>query len=219
VAPPRTPLDFREAKQQLRALYDRGGEATTLYAGCPFRRWRVDFKRCCFSPRGRRGRELEWEHVVPAAVLGRRIDAWQHGDPRCVSKRGQPFRGRRCARRVSERFRHLEGDMHNLFPALGAINNARGKAAFGLIDGEERAFGRCDLEITADLIEPRPAARGDIARACLYMDGAYPDLDLLDEPARRLLTGWSQADPPDDWERRRNEHIALVQGNRNPWIR
>jgi deoxyribonuclease I len=33
-----------------------------------------------------------------------------------------------------------------------------------MIDGEQRQFGACDIEIADRKIEPRPAIRGDIAR-------------------------------------------------------
>ncbi len=227
VSPPPSPLTFSKAKRELRMLY-RQGEHHTLYGDCSFVDWRVAWERCCFDPVAKSRRRLEWEHVVPAAALGRALPSWRRGDPSCVDSRGKPFRGRRCARRASEVFRHMEGDMHNLFPTIGVLNEARAAHAVGLIDGEPRAYGSCDFEVAQGArarrgvaqgkVEPRPAARGEIARAYLYMDAAYPQARLVDRPLRRLLLRWHRADPVDDWERRRNDFVAARQGNRNPWI-
>jgi len=214
------PTSFREAKSQLRTLYENK-VATTLYAGCRFSKWRVDYASCCHRPTRRE--RLEWEHVVPAAAFGRHFKAWTRGHDRCVNKRGKAFRGRRCARKVSAEFRRMEGDMHNLFPTIGAINAARGHLPLGLVDGEARApeqgsFGSCDIEMDAEHFEPRPAVRGDVARAYLYMDATYPRFGVVDPTVRPLLLRWHRADPPDEWERTRNAYIELVQGRANPWI-
>ncbi len=212
---------FYEAKKLLRKLYDPV-MTTTLYAGCPISKWTVDYQRCCYRP-GKRAR-LEWEHVVPASAFGRHFEAWKRGHPRCVNKRGKSFRGRRCARRASARFRSMEADMHNLYPAIGAVNGARGHLPLGLVQGEARSpeqgsFGSCDIEMDGEQLEPRPAVRGEVARAYLYMDGTYPDFGIIEPAVRPLLLRWHKADPPDDWERKRNAYIAAIQGRTNPWIK
>jgi deoxyribonuclease-1 len=63
----------------------------------------------------------------------------------------------------------------------------------------------------------RPAVRGDIARAMLYMAERYEEL-VLYERQRRLLLDWHRQDPPDDAERQRNRRVAEIQGRPNPWI-
>jgi endonuclease I len=88
--------------------------------------------------------------------------------------------------------------------------------------------------------------RGDVARAIFYMDVRYeggshggtgtvePDLRVTDDPGQiqpasngaavaymgltSVLLAWHEADPPDDFERRRNDVVASFQGNRNPFI-
>jgi endonuclease I len=90
--------------------------------------------------------------------------------------------------------------------------------------------------------------RGDVARAILYMDVRYeggmhgvtgypePDLIVTDDPAliaasatgnnlsvaymglRSVLVQWSLQDPPDDWERHKNDVVFSYQGNRNPFV-
>ncbi|MSP25057.1 MAG: endonuclease I [Myxococcales bacterium] len=216
VEAPARPLFFAAAKTQLRKFYDEG-TWHTLYAGCSFSAWQVDWARCCY-PQGASTRiGLEWEHAVPAARFGGKLAAWRDGAPSC-QRRGKPYRGRRCARKASPRFRSVEGDMHNLFPAIGALNQARGANAMAILEGEERAFGSCDFEVAAGRVEPRAEVRGEIARAYLYLDAAYPDLAILEGDEHAMFEDWHRADAPDDVERRRNEFIRIAQGNRNPWI-
>lgn len=110
-----------------------------------------------------------------------------------------------------------------------------------LLDGSGRANRTYD-----DIWEVWDGRRGDVARALLYMDVRYeggpsgtgrcedPELVLTDDvslivsrpfPSEVAYMGrlstlveWHMADPPDDGERRRNDAIDAVQGNRNPFI-
>ena len=217
---------FSEAKRHLRALYAQAGKGSELYGGCqlearpakdgePPRDIALAARGCCYDGK----LELSWEHAVPASVFGHGFVAWTEGDARCVDARGRRFHGRKCATRVSEEFRRMEGDMHNLFPALRALNEARANLHLGFVEGEERRFGSCDFEIDGELVEPRPEVRGELARAYLYMDAAYPRRGIIaDDAERALVRAWSAADPPDAWERERNRLIAAIQGNANPFV-
>jgi len=90
--------------------------------------------------------------------------------------------------------------------------------------------------------------RGDVARAILYADVRYeggvhsgngiaePDLIVTDNQTliansatgsnlsvaymgmKTVLVQWALQDPPDAWERHRNDVIYTFQGNRNPFI-
>lgn len=96
----------------------------------------------------------------------------------------------------------------------------------------------------ASVFQAWSGKRGDVARAVLYMDIRYeggthgitgvpePDLRVTDNVAliqassggiaymglTSVLLAWHEADPPDDFERRRNDIVASYQGNRNPFI-
>ena len=72
------------------------------------------------------------------------------------------------------KFRYMQADMYNLVPAVGEINCLRSNYGFGMIPGEKRGFGTCDIEIENRKAEPRPETRGNIARMYFYMDWAYP---------------------------------------------
>ena len=124
-------------------------------------------------------------------------------------------------------------DAHNLKPADVAVNSLRGEKDFDEggtpVDG---APPTC--RTTAGTFEPPDAAKGDVARAMFYMDVRYagdkdgePDLQLVDAintsgtqlGKLSTLIRWHFQDPPDDFERRRNDLIfANWQGNRNPFV-
>jgi endonuclease I len=59
--------------------------------------------------------------------------------------------GYRCERKLHSSLDNLHGGL-------------RSNCSMAMIDGEQRQFGACDIEIADRKIEPRPAIRGDIAR-------------------------------------------------------
>jgi deoxyribonuclease-1 len=167
-------------------VYPQGGE--TLYCGEAFGQ--------------RKGRRINAEHVFPMA--------WVMNAFGCTE--------REQCRRQHARFNRIESDFHNLYPARRDINKARSSYSFGEIAGEERAYGRCDFEVDhrRRLAEPRPASRGEIARAMFYMRETY-GLAVFPRLGRLLLE-WHRQDPPSAEERRRNDAIELAQGTRNRFI-
>ena len=225
---------FDEAKRALLQIYER--HRVDLYCGCTFvpepgRGLRVDLEGCGYVVfrDATRAARIEWEHVVAAATFGRTFREWTEGDDRCVDRKGKRFKGRKCAERSPE-FARMEGDLHNLFPVVGEVNGIRGDLPMGLLDPPDRTpahhrrtsdvftFGACRSTIERGVFMPRPEVRGDVARASLYMDRAYPSRQILDEARRALFERWSAEDPPDEWERERNRAIAARQGNSNPFI-
>ncbi|AKH21209.1 endonuclease I family protein [Sedimenticola thiotaurini] len=148
------------------------------------------------------GRGINIEHVFPMA--------WVMREEGC--------RSRKQCRQTSQRFNRIESDMHNLYPSRSDINRVRSSFPFGEIAGEKREFGRCDFEFHSRqrVVEPRPASRGNIARALFYMHDTY-GLKLYRRQAT-LMKKWHREDPPDAEERRRNELIAKHQGTRNRFI-
>jgi deoxyribonuclease-1 len=150
-----------------------------------------------------RDRSYNIEHVYPMSWVTRAL--------RCGD--------RQACRRSSARFNQIEADMHNMYPARKDLNKQRGAYPFREIRGERTVEPGCDLEIDhrARVVEPRPAVRGDIARAMLYMADRYGELKLY-ERQHRLLMDWHLEDPPDETERARNRRIAQLQGHPNPWI-
>lgn len=206
------PPDFNQAKQILRKLYPTGKE---FYCGCNYdltQRDRIDESSCGYKGIGPRSKRIEWEHVVPASVFGRKFSAWSRGDPDCI-KNGHHEKGRSCARKESPEFRQMEADLYNLLPALGELNAARSNFDFGEIAGEPRIFGACDFEVVNKRVEPRPEIRGDIARIYFYMDARYPGFEIVNKSNEGLLSSWDKLDPIDDEERQRIKDIEAEQGN------
>ena len=121
-------------------------------------------------------------------------------------------------RDASRRFRIMEADLHNIYPALSFVNAERGASLFGMIAGENRVFESCDLESNrrAGIVEPRPSVRGNIARSIMYMHSTY---NVTVPPRMRsMLLRWHRDDPVSVQERRRNARIGQIQGTRNPFI-
>lgn len=149
-----------------------------------------------------RGRGINIEHVMPMA--------WAMNAFGCDD--------RNECRRSNSRFRTIEADIHNLFPSRRDINRARGSFTFGMVQGEPREFGKCDFEVDRRRrrVEPRTAVRGEVARAIFYMHDRY-GMEIFGRLGR-LLKDWNRADPPSADERRRNDLIERLQGNRNRFI-
>ncbi len=211
---------FESAKGRLPGIFE--GHEETFYCGCAYAEKEVDLKSCGYTPRKNRSRaeRIEWEHVVPAHAFGQSFKEWRDGDPACVDSKGEPYKGRECAKKANPDFARMEADLYNLRPAIGEVNGDRANFQIGMIPGEDRAYGACDVEIDfeADLVEPRPAIRGDVARTYLYMDWAYPKRGVVSRKLRPLLEAWSKEDPPDAWEREWARRVQKVQGNKNPFI-
>lgn len=147
-------------------------------------------------------RAMNVEHVFPMSWVTKALKC---GD-------------RNQCRRSSNRFNAIESDLHNLFPARKDINKTRGSYRLGMIKGERHIERDCDFEVDYDarVAEPRPAVRGDIARAMLYMEKEY-GLPLHDRN-RAVMKRWNREDRPSADERRRNDEIERIQGNRNSFI-
>ena len=121
-------------------------------------------------------------------------------------------------RATNAQFNRMEADLHNMYPALKYIVDAREDYRYGIINGEYREFFECDFEqdVRDKVVEPRPIARGNIARAMLYMNTEYKL--PLDAAALQMYKDWNLADPPSKDEMRRNDLIERLQGTRNPYI-
>jgi deoxyribonuclease I len=210
--------DFRRAKKHVYALFkDR---LRTFYCDCSYLQKTIDSKRCSFKSglHLKRAKRTEIEHVVPVHAFGQSFEAWRNGHPRCVDKKGRRFKGRRCVSLVSPRFKRMSSDLYNLRPTVGAVNALRSNFRMGVIQGEKRQFGTCDMEIEQRVFEPRPSIRGDIARIYFYMDAAYSDHGIVGKKQLKLLKAWHRADPVSEEERALGVKIQAIQGNENPFV-
>ena len=209
---------FRQAKRHVYALF--ADRLRTFYCECRYSGKRIDSNRCSFKSRlhSKRAKRTEIEHVVPVHAFGQSFKSWRNGHQRCIDKKGRSFKGRRCAGLVSSSFNHMSSDLYNLRPTVGAVNALRSNFRMGLIEGEERQFGACDMEIDNRVFEPRPAIRGDVARIYFYMESAYPGRGIVGKKQWKLLKACHRADPVSEEERAPGLKIRSIQGNENPFV-
>lgn len=122
-------------------------------------------------------------------------------------------------------------DMHHLRPTDTEVNSARGSKDYD--NGGSLVNETTDCYTDGDSFEPRDEVKGDCARMMFYMVTRYegdasgePDLELVDYTGTSgsvlgklsTLIAWHNADPPDDWEKQRNDRVEEYQKNRNPFI-
>lgn len=170
-------------------LYTYGG--WTLYCGYRFEHDRKTEK----------GKSVAIEHIYPTDKMIEQLD--------CSSRM-------QCRESGNNKFALMEADMHNMYPVWHALVTHRYGLLFGEVEGEEWHLEDCDIEWKAGVVEPRPVARGNIARALLYMYLQYA-IPLKPETLE-MLRVWNREDPPSNQEIDRNDKIESVQGRRNPFI-
>jgi endonuclease I len=122
-------------------------------------------------------------------------------------------------------------DAHHIRPTDVQVNSARGNLDFDM--GGSPVPGAPGCKKDSDSFEPRDEVKGDVARMIFYMDVRYEgdngelNLTAVDKvntaPAPEhgklsVLLEWHQQDPPDDFERNRNNVVYSYQNNRNPFI-
>ena len=146
----------------------------------------------------------------------------EHVFPMSWATNGLDCGTRNQCRERSDVFNLIEADMHNLYPSLSNVNQARSSYAFAEVNGEVREFGgNCDFEVNRQrrLAEPRPEVRGDVARAMFYMAYRYKNYGLkLFARQGKTLLDWHKKGPPKKNELQRNNEIESLQNNRNPFV-
>lgn len=223
--PPSRPFaTFAKAKVVARdGIY--ANHETDFYCGCAFEPkgasgGAIQAGECGYKPRKNkaRGKQLEWEHVMPAYFFGHNRTCWRSGNAQC-ERNGTPYKGRACCAKVDNTFRKIEADLHNLVPAVGELNADRSNKPYGVVAGEPREYGACDFEVGGKpaVTEPPDNVRGDAARVWLYMSETHKI--KLSDAERKMFEAWSRADPPDRWERLRDKRIAAAQGNHNEFVK
>lgn len=198
--------DFNNAKKVLPQVF--AGMEEDFYCGCKYTGKDVDFASCGYEPRknAKRASRIEWEHVVPAWVLGQQRQCWQQG-------------GRKNCVATDAAFRKAEGDLNNLVPAVGEVNGDRGNLSYGAwTRNPTPMYGQCRtiVDFKNRRVQPREEVRGRAARITLYMHDRY-GLRMSSQD-RQLMCAWAKTYPVDEWERTREERIVALQGSGNPYV-
>ncbi|OYW96178.1 MAG: deoxyribonuclease [Pseudomonadales bacterium 32-61-5] len=196
------PRTFREAKKIAWTIYAE--RPVDFYCGCTFKGNRIDLDSCGYVPRKqpKRAARVEWEHIVPAWVIGHQRQCWQQG-------------GRKQCTAKDPVFSKAEADLHNLVPVVGEVNGDRSNYGFGMLSEKPSQYGACPFVVNFKQRTAMPPeySRGAIARAYLYMAERY-NLRLSRQD-QRLYDIWNRQYPVSEWERWRNRSIACIQGNAN----
>lgn len=199
-----------------------GDRRVTFYCGCRYDpEGRIDLEGCGLGVLvgSRRAERVEAAHVVAASQLGGARRCWREpaAFAACTTEDGTLLSALACCERVDPGFAAAHNDLHNLVPAVGAIEAARSDQAWGELRAGQR-LGDCAMRFDPILrrVQPPEAVRGDIARTLLYMRDTYGvRLSRQDE---QLYRAWSDADPPDAPEIERNRRIRRVQGKGNRYV-
>ncbi len=123
-------------------------------------------------------------------------------------------------------------DLHHLRPEDVSVNSVRNNKDFDT--GGSAVSGAPGNYTDTDSFEPRNAVKGDVARMIFYMavryegDDSFADLEVNNSTGNganpyigklSVLLAWNAADPPDAFEKNRNQIIySAYQHNRNPFI-
>lgn len=113
-------------------------------------------------------------------------------------------------------FQRAFNDLHNVYPVLRTVELDRRRTLFGdLPDDVAPAEDNCDYRLSFQTFSPPDKAKGNVARAMLYMHQQHklPLIGPLEMHQR-----WNRLDPPDEAEKARNNAIARIIGTRNPFI-
>lgn len=117
-----------------------------------------------------------------------------------------------------------KSDLHHLFPTDSKANSTRGNFDFAEVESNIH-LKDCDASQSGESVthkgdhnffEPPAEHKGNVARALFYFSIRYKiEIDATQE---KFLRQWHAQDPVDNDEISRNDAIALLQGNRNPFI-
>lgn len=219
-----SPLNFTQAKELARQIY--ADHRTTFYCGCHYDKHnQIDLHSCGYKIQydKRRAKRVEWEHIMPVSLWGKEFPCWKNAIC-CKGKSAKYgkscYKGRQCCREVDQEFSKIEADLHNLVPEIGELNALRSNFRFAVLPQKKPGqLGVCEMKIDSETrrVEPIPTTRGFIARIYLYMSETYKI--PLSDSQRQLMNAWNKMYPPDEWEIERDNRIARLQGNHNPFVK
>ena len=128
-------------------------------------------------------------------------------------------------------------DLYNLMPCKSKINSTKSNYPMGKVVSGDKGNGWTKVGKGTDgkwYWEPADPWKGDFARGYMYMATAYQDYNWKGDQALQILQQgayptlqkwaytlyiqWAKADKPNDVEIKRNNDVAKIQGNRNPYV-
>ena len=128
-------------------------------------------------------------------------------------------------------------DLYNLMPCESRINSTKSNYPMGKVVSGDKGNGWTKVGEGTDgkkYWEPADPWKGDFARGYMYMATAYQDYNWVGAQALQILQQgayptlqkwaytlyiqWAKADKPNALEIKRNNDVAKIQGNRNPYV-
>ena len=111
----------------------------------------------------------------------------------------------------------IEGDLHNLYPAVGEVNGDRSNFRYSEWNAQGM-YGQCDMAIDfkGRRAQPPKRARGLISRSYLYMAQKWGI--KLSPAQRKLYESWNKIYPPTKDECKWNNLVKKAQGDDNTFI-
>lgn len=202
---------FREAKKTMVKIVHSLDKPKTIYCGCDIvltkNGYYPNLESCSYKIRKneKRAKRIEAEHIMPAHEFGKNRSCWISG-------------GRQNCTSSDPTFMKMEGDLHNLFPAIGEVNGDRSNFKFSEKLRGTSPYGKCEVIIDRKrqraMIPDR--AKGQVARAYLYMSNRYHI--PLDNEHINLFNQWNKKFKPTYNECLYNKLATKAQGNDNPFV-
>ena len=142
----------------------------------------------------------------------------------------------------------MYSDLHFIWPADNYVNFRKGNLPIGYVNspfytsknGSKIGTSKTSLNYnynSSNIFEPIDSFKGDFARAYMYVITRYQDSIVnwigrstagnvldgnkypgFDSWILKLCVKWHKLDPPSAIERKRNDAVFTIQGNRNPYI-
>ena len=115
-------------------------------------------------------------------------------------------------------------DNHHIFADDWKTNGARSNYRFGMVSPTENNRVKDSSGLNTDNFEaagfflPNDTAKGEVARATLYMNTLYGYTLEGNFQTSELAVLWALQYPPTNRDMQRNNRVYTNQGNRNPYV-
>lgn len=202
-------LSFQSVKKELKILYSRLDQSyhKDFYCQAPFeiisRKNKIILKLIpgkYYSPRkNHKLQTIDWEHIMPAAVFGKKLRCWNKGGRKACQK--------------DARFVRMESDMQNIVPVISEINNDRSSYSYATStdDLPYTQYGNCKVytDFKNARFYPAHYSLGYIARSYLYMIRTY-NISIPEEELKQIKE-WNKMYPPTAKEQFLRTQLHILQ--------
>ena len=167
----------------------------------------VDLKSCDYKIKNDpiMARQVQWMHVLDPYHFGEEFSCLTKRECRSSYSK-KIYKGIRCCKQKSAKFKKMYADMHNIIPVIGAFRKLR--------QGRYLKEAR-ELEAEKGVVTPDDA-KGTVARAYLYMIKTY-DIKMP-KRLKQMWLRWHKEHPVTSWEKKKKHLIFKLQDTSNWYI-